>query len=113
VNFGADPSAMLEALPLERVRMVHLSGGVWIGGHGESGGLRGRLLDDHLHDVPSPVYELLESLAAQAVQPLDVIIERDGHFPPLDDLLAQVRAARTALERGRARAAREEERLAA
>jgi len=107
VNFGVDPSAMLKALPLERVRMVHLSGGVWIGGQ------RGRLLDDHLHDVPSPVYELLESLATRVAQPLDVIIERDGHFPPLDDLLVQVRAARAALERGRARAAREEARLAA
>jgi len=113
LNFGADPFAMLMGFPLERVRMVHLSGGVWIGGHGERGGQRGRLLDDHLHDVPSPVYELLESLAARVAQPLDVIIERDGHFPPLDDLLAQVRAARAALERGRARAVRAEERLAA
>jgi uncharacterized protein (UPF0276 family) len=107
VNFGADPHAMLDALPLERVRMVHLSGGVWIGGHGE------RLLDDHLHDVPPPVYALLESLAARATQPLDVIIERDGRYPPVDDLLAQVRAARAALGRGRAHPVLTDARLAA
>jgi uncharacterized protein len=110
VNFGADPHAMLAALPLERVRVVHLSGGVWIG---EPSGARERLLDDHLHDVPTPVYELLEALAAQAAQPLDVIIERDGRYPPVDDLLAQVRIARTALAQGRARVARAEERFAA
>jgi uncharacterized protein len=110
LNFGADPHAMLAALPLERVRMVHLSGGVWIG---EPGLERERLLDDHLHDVPTAVYELLEALAAQTAQPLDVIIERDGRYPPMDDLLAQVRIARIALARGRARAAPAAERLAA
>jgi uncharacterized protein (UPF0276 family) len=110
VNFGADPHAMLHAMPLARVRMVHLSGGVWIGGHD---GERELLLDDHLHDVPQTVYALLEELAAHVAQPLDVIIERDGRYPPIDELLAQVRAARKALARGRARAAAVEERLAA
>lgn len=110
LNFGADPLALLAALPLERVRMVHLSGGVWIGG---GNGERERLLDDHLHDVPAPVYGLLEMLAARAPQSLDVIIERDGRFPPIEDLLAEVHAARAALARGRARAAVAEERLAA
>jgi uncharacterized protein (UPF0276 family) len=110
VNFGADPRAMLHAMPLVRVRMVHLSGGVWIGGHA---GERERLLDDHLHDVPQTVYDLLAELAAHVTGPLDVIIERDGRYPPIDDLLAQVRAARAALARGRARTATTEERLAA
>jgi uncharacterized protein (UPF0276 family) len=110
VNFGADPHAMLHAMPLARVRVVHLSGGVWIGGHD---GERERLLDDHLHDVPQSVYGLLEALAAHVAQPLDVIIERDGRYPPIGDLLAQVRAARAALARGRARTATTKERLAA
>ncbi len=110
INFGADPQAMLARLPLERVRTVHLSGGVWIE---EPGGKRERLLDDHLHDVPTPVYELLETLAARAPQPLDVVIERDGRYPSMDDLLVQVGLARTALARGRDRAARNKERLAA
>jgi len=110
VNFGADPHAMLHALPLDRVRMVHLSGGVLIGGRD---GERQRLLDDHLHDVPSAVYDLLEALAARAKHSLDVIIERDGRYPPIETLLAQVRAAREALARGRAPATLAHERLAA
>jgi uncharacterized protein (UPF0276 family) len=110
VNFGTAPLAMLHAMPLARVRMVHLSGGVWIAATGEE---RQRLLDDHLHDVPQSVFDLLEELAAHAPQPLDVIIERDGRFPPIDDLLAQVRAARAALSRGRMRATMRDARLAA
>jgi uncharacterized protein len=110
VNFGGDPHAMLHALPLDRVRMVHLSGGVWIGSSNEG---HQRLLDDHFHDVPQPVYDLLEELAAHVAQPLDVIIERDGRYPAIDDLLVQVRAARAALAHGRARAAMTHERLAA
>ena len=110
VNFGADPHAMMHALPLDRVRIVHLSGGVWIGGRD---GERQRLLDDHLHDVPPAVYDLLEALAAHVTHPLDVIIERDGRYPPIEALLAQVRAARAALARGRARTAMAVERLAA
>lgn len=102
LNFGADPHAMMRGLPLDRVRMVHLSGGVWIGGRD---GERQRLLDDHLHDVPPAVYDLLEGLAASAAHPLDVIIERDGCYPPIEALLAQVRDARAALARGRARTA--------
>jgi hypothetical protein len=34
--------------------------------------------------------------------PLDVIIERDGSYPPFEALLAQLDAARGALARGRA-----------
>jgi uncharacterized protein (UPF0276 family) len=96
VNFGHDPAAMLEAMPLERVRMVHLSGGRWI----ERNGMR-RLLDDHVHDPPDPVYALLERLAARAPKPLTVIVERDGSFPSIDVLVGQLARARAALHRGR------------
>ena len=37
----------------------------------------GRLLDDHLHDVPNEVFVLLEAVAERATQPLTVILERD------------------------------------
>jgi uncharacterized protein len=97
VNFGAVPEAMLAAMPLDLVEIVHLSGGRWIGARGER-----RLLDDHVHDPPDPVFELLESLARAAPRPLTVIVERDGRFPAMDVLVAQVDRARGALERGRA-----------
>jgi len=103
VNFGTDPAALMAAMPLERVDLVHLSGGHWI----ERGATR-RLLDDHVHDPPDPVYALLEQLAAATQRPLTVIIERDGRYPSMDALLEQVGRAREALKRGRERAALEQ-----
>jgi uncharacterized protein (UPF0276 family) len=99
VNFGADPAAMLQRLPLHRVSTVHVSGGHWIEAPGSA---ERRLLDDHVHDVPPAVFSLLTLLASSAPQPLDVILERDGKFPAFPRLLAQLEAARTALAEGRA-----------
>jgi uncharacterized protein len=97
LNFGAEPALLLDAMPLERVEMVHLSGGRWLRpAEGPP-----RLLDDHLHDVPDPVFALLECLAARAPRPLTVIIERDGRYPSIDALLGEVRRARAALAAGR------------
>ncbi|HET8782635.1 MAG TPA: DUF692 family protein, partial [Pyrinomonadaceae bacterium] len=62
-----------------------------------------RLLDDHLHDVPDPVYQLLEEVGARVTNPLTVILERDGNFPPIEWLLVQLDRARAAVARGRAR----------
>lgn len=100
-NFGYDAVAALAQLPLERVGAIHLAGGRPIDvGRGET-----RLLDDHLHAVPHPVYELLTEVAARAPQPLTVILERDGAYPPFSQLLDELALARAALARGRARAA--------
>jgi len=98
LNFGREPRELLLAMPLQRVTMVHLSGGRWLRPRQGAS----RLLDDHLHDVPRAVYELLEALARAAPQPLTVILERDGNFPAFDSLLAQLALAREALARGRA-----------
>lgn len=97
VNFDFDPIAALDQLPMDRVRAVHLAGGRWIGTAGAQ-----RLLDDHLHDVPDAVYELLTHVAARASQPITVILERDGKYPPIEILLAQLDRARAALAQGRA-----------
>jgi uncharacterized protein len=80
---------------------VHLAGGTWIG---PEGGER-RALDDHRHDVPGPVFDLLAELAALAPRPLTVIVERDGDYPPIEGLLVELDRARAALGRGRARVA--------
>lgn len=99
VNFGHDPMAMLAAMPLESVRLVHLSGGRWL----TPAGAAPRLLDDHLHDVPDPVHDLLAELAARAPNDLTVILERDGNFPAIGHLVAQLDRARQAVAEGRAR----------
>ena len=97
INFGFDALAFLDRLPLDRVGAIHLAGGKWIPA-GESGR---RLLDDHLHDVPDPVYRLLEHVASRTGNPLTVILERDGNYPPMTDLLNQIDRARDAVARGR------------
>lgn len=98
VNLGRDPEAYLAEFPLERVGMVHLSGGHWIGKGEER-----RLLDDHLHDVPDPVFGLLATVAERASRPLTVILERDGRYPSFDIILRQLDQARRAVVVGESR----------
>jgi uncharacterized protein len=97
VNFGYDSRAFLARIPVERVRAIHIAGGRPLPS--------GRLLDDHLNPVPDPVFELLRIVASLAPQPLDVVLERDGAFPRIDELLAELDQARRALAAGRARPA--------
>lgn len=98
LNFGIDTRDFLARLPLDRVHTVHISGGKFIGDAADR-----RLLDDHLHDPPDPIYDLLADLAGKCPNPLTVILERDGSYPPMDHLLAQLDRARRAVAEGRAR----------
>jgi uncharacterized protein (UPF0276 family) len=96
-NFRFDARTVLDALPWDRVGRVHLAGGSWIEGFGAR-----RLLDDHRHDVPDAVLELLADAGARATRPLTVVLEQDGDFPPFSSLTARLDDARAALARGRA-----------
>jgi uncharacterized protein len=107
VNFGPeDPVACLRSFPLERVRLVHISGGRWMHLESTDPGVSAasRLLDDHLHDVPKVVFSMLQTLAECCPQPLTVILERDGNYPDFPLLLAQLSQARAALAAGRQKA---------
>jgi len=100
LNFQFDPFAFIARLPAERIAAIHLAGGKWIGANGAR-----RLLDDHLHDVPDPVYDLLAAVGERATRSLTVILERDGDFPAIDCLMDQLERARQALAQGRLRLA--------
>jgi uncharacterized protein (UPF0276 family) len=98
-NFAFDAHSVIRALPASRLSSIHLAGGRALPG--------GRWLDDHLHDVPDAVFMLLETVGevtAACTHSLDVIIERDGYYPPFESLLAELERARSALARGRMRA---------
>ncbi len=99
LNHGYDPKGFLRQVPSGRLGVIHIAGGDFISAPDG----RQRLLDDHLHDVSDPVFELLEEAAAISPNPLTVILERDGAYPSMDCLLAQIEQARQALARGRAR----------
>ena len=98
-NFGFSAPEVLRSIPPERIRFIHLAGGAPVrASNGDE-----RWLDDHLHDVPDPVYELLEIVGETVPHGVDVVLERDGAFPPFGHLLAQLDRARAALARGRTR----------
>jgi uncharacterized protein (UPF0276 family) len=98
LNFGFDPYEFLARLPLERVGAIHIAGGIMLESDDPE---ERRLLDDHLHPVPDPVYELLSAVAARAPQRLTVLLERDGEYPPMPELLRELEQARAALAQGR------------
>ena len=93
VNAGRDAMADLGEFPLEAVRSIHLSGGMWIS---HANGTR-RLLDDHVHSPPDIVFELLRAFAGRATAACDVVLERDGNYPSFSVMLAELDRARAAL----------------
>jgi len=97
VNFGFDPLRFIDRMPLTRLRTIHIAGGKRL--------RAGRMLDDHLHPVPDAVFDLLQAVAARAPQALDVVLERDGDFPPIEMLLDEVDRARQAVSTARRRPA--------
>jgi len=89
-NFGYDAVEFLDLIPWERISTIHIAGGRMLPA--------GRILDDHLHDVPEDVYVLLRESARRARQRLTVILERDGSYPTMEALLGQMERAREALK---------------
>lgn len=100
-NLGYDPRTLVDALPAHRIRAIHIAGGIEV----ESATGERRLLDDHRHAVPDSVYALLERVGERVPHAIDVILERDGAFPPIDVLLGELDRARAALAAGRTRRA--------
>jgi uncharacterized protein (UPF0276 family) len=108
VNFGADPVAALDALPLEQVAYVHVAGGV----------LRdGVWHDTHAHPVSPQVLDVLAAFAERA-RPHGpalpgVLLERDDAYPADAEMASELAAIRgvvtdagTGAARGTARASR-------
>ena len=85
VNRGEDPTALFDELPLERIAYVHMAGG----SEGPDGD--GIYHDTHTDPIPQAVLELLGELTRR-VQPPAVMLERDGGYPPADDLRAELDA---------------------
>lgn len=88
VNRNRDARRDLFALPLERTVQLHVAG------HETH---HGRCLDSH----GAPVSEWVQVLASEALatigRPVPVLLERDLHLPPLDDVLDEAHALRRRL----------------
>jgi uncharacterized protein (UPF0276 family) len=85
----------LNAIPVDRVQQIHLAGHE---NHGDY------LIDTHDHPVPDPVWELYAA-AVRRFGEVSTMIERDANIPPLEELCAELSAARAVAERVLARAA--------
>ncbi len=78
-NHGYDPLAFLDALPVERVRQMHL------GGHDDHGDI---LIDAHGSAVAEPVWALFAE-AVSRLPGVPVSIEWDRDVPALEVLLGE------------------------
>jgi len=85
-NRGADPLALLDRLPLDRVAYVHVAGGA------EHQGL---YHDTHTDAVPRAVLDLVTELCARH-RPPALMLERDGDYPPAAELRSELDAIATA-----------------
>jgi uncharacterized protein len=81
-NRHEDPHELLDALPLDRVSYVHIAGG------SEQEGL---YHDTHTDPTPPEVLALLARLCARHTPPA-IMLERDGRFPPANELRAELDA---------------------
>jgi uncharacterized protein len=84
-GFGAD--AYIAALPMDRVRQIHLAG------HTPAQVKGGLLIDTHDRPVIDAVWSLYRRTVAR-LRAVAVMIERDDNMPPLPDLLAELDVAR-------------------
>lgn len=87
MNLGYDPQAFIDALPLDRVRYVHLAGHA----------VRPEaIIDTHGTAVPPPVWALYEALL-QRIGPVSTLVEWDMDFPSADAILDEADKARALL----------------
>lgn len=81
-NRGEDPVELLDRLPLERVAYVHVAGGAE---H------QGNYHDTHTATTPPEVLALVAELCARR-RPPALMLERDGEYPPAEQLYAELDA---------------------
>jgi hypothetical protein len=81
-NHRFDPLGWLDALDLRRVRQLHVVGCTF---H------EGRWHDLHAEPIQAEIHALLDEVLART--PVEaVILERDGRFPPSEELAAELRS---------------------
>ena len=89
-NHGTDARDFLRRIPADRVVQIHVAG--------HFTGADGFRIDTHGEPVCAEVYELLE-FALSRTGRVPVLLERDGGFPPFDELAAEVERLDAILQR--------------
>ena len=84
-NHGFDPLTYIYHIDPKRVQQVHLAGHSHNGNH---------IVDTHDHPISDPVWDLYAKAIAH-LGSVSVMIERDDHIPPLEELMLELNQART------------------
>jgi len=91
-NHRRDPLATLRALPLDRVREIHLAG------HTPAPApFNGTLYDTHGAPIAGAVWDLYREALRLCGRPVPTLIERDTRIPELDEVLDEADRARAIL----------------
>lgn len=96
INHQYDASDFLRDMPAERIRYFHLAGH-----YVEAEDLR---IDTHGSPVDDQAWALLDEAYSQ-FGPVPTLLERDFNFPPMDELLGEVRRIRQLQQSHEARTA--------
>ncbi|NUU35417.1 DUF692 domain-containing protein [Pseudomonas sp. C2B4] len=83
-NHGFDPLTFIHGLPANNIRQIHLAG------HSDYGDY---VIDTHDQPVCDPVWALYQQ-TLEHLGPVATLLERDDHFPPFEELLAELQKAR-------------------
>ncbi|MCB1179056.1 MAG: DUF692 family protein [Leptospiraceae bacterium] len=84
-NFQFDPYEYIFKINLQRINTIHIAGGI----------LREKkLIDTHLHNVPDKVFQFLEFIGGKENKIKNVILERDGNFPHINELIQEIKKAK-------------------
>ena len=83
-NHGFEPWDFIQGLPAARIRQLHLAG------HSDYGEY---LIDTHEQPIGDPVWQLYQR-TLEHLGPVASMIERDDHWPPFAELLAELGKAR-------------------
>jgi hypothetical protein len=83
-NFGIDPKAFINKLPLASIKQIHIAGYL------EKNGF---LLDTHSTAITSDIWELYD-YAMSVCSPDYVIIEREFNFPPIIEIITEIERAK-------------------
>jgi uncharacterized protein (UPF0276 family) len=89
INHEHDPLEYLNAIPVDRVKQIHLAGHE---SHGDY------LIDTHDHPVADPVWDLYAAACARFGE-VATMIERDANIPPLEVLCEELEHARSVQQR--------------
>ena len=86
VNHGFAPRAFIDAMPLERVRQLHLAG------HTRQDD--GLIIDTHIGPIIDEVWDLYRYTLRRAGRLIPTLVEWDQDLPPLDEVLDELERAR-------------------